>query len=328
MKTVLLSTTAVALVGVMSLPANAAELNVRVGGYMEQYVGYADNDIDFTSIDQIDESYMFIEGSFGEVLLGSANSTGYKMTVAARDVTFLNVNPGSLTMFIPFSGSVGGVSVGDDFFRRTLGTTFLENEGNNNAQRFTYFTPRFSGFQAGVSYARDGLQDTNSQVDTDTTLHDIFDVGANYMRSFGDFEVAVSGGWGVADAPAGPNPDIWSAGLNLGYAGVTIGGSYAERNGAGTEDGEIWDVGVSYETGPWGFSVTFEHGESVDDEYPGFDEELDQFLLGVSHWLGKGVALNAYGAYVEFDEDVSDGGGGNGDDIDAWVIGTAVKISF
>ena len=112
MKTVLLSRTAVALVSAMSLPANAAEWNVRVGGYMEQYVGYADNDIDFTSIDQIDESYMFIEGSFGEVLLGSANSTGYKMTVAARDVTFLNVNPGSLTMFIPFSGSVGGVSVG------------------------------------------------------------------------------------------------------------------------------------------------------------------------------------------------------------------------
>ncbi len=31
---------------------------------------------------------------------------------------------------------------------------------------------------------------------------------------------------------------------------------------------------------------------------------------------------------VEIDEDVSDGGGGSGDDIDAWVTGTAVKISF
>jgi hypothetical protein len=60
----------------------------------------------------------------------------------------------------------------------------------------------------------------------------------------------------------------------------------------------------------------------------GTDEELDQYLLGISYKLAKGVALNAYGAYVEFDEDVSDGGGGSGDDIDAWVIGTAVKISF
>ena len=68
MKTVLLSRTAVALVGAMSLPVNAAEWNERVGG----------------------------------------------------------------------------VSVGDDFFRGTLGTTFLENDLNNDVQRFTYFTPRFS----------------------------------------------------------------------------------------------------------------------------------------------------------------------------------------
>ena len=326
MKTVLLSRTVVALVGAMSLPANAAEWNVRVGGYMEQYVGYIDNDIDFTSSDQIDESYMFIEGSFGEVLLGSANSAGYKMTVAAPDVTFLNVDSGSLTMLIPFSGSVGGVSVGDDFFRGTLGTTFLENDLNIDAQRFTYFTPRFSGFQLGSSYARDGLQDTNAQVDADSTLSDIFDVGANYMNSFGDFDIAVSGRYGTASAP-GPNPNIWSAGLNLGYAGVAISGSYAEQNDAGTEDGEVWDVGVSYETGPWGFSVTFQHGENVDDKNPGTDEELDQFRLGASYKLAKGIALNAYGAYVDFDEDVSDGGG-SGDDIDAWVLGTAIKINF
>ena len=130
-----------------------------------------------------------------------------------------------------------------------------------------------------------------------------------------------------ASAP-GPNPDLWSAGLNLGFAGFTIGGSYAEQNDAGTEDGEVFDVGVSYETGPWGFSFTFQHGENVDDENPGTDEELDQYLLGISYKLAKGVALNAYGAYVEFDEDVSDGGSGNGDDIDAWVLGTAIKINF
>ncbi len=51
MKTVLLGTTAVALVGAMALPATAAEWNVRVGGYMKQYFGYADIDIDTVSGD-------------------------------------------------------------------------------------------------------------------------------------------------------------------------------------------------------------------------------------------------------------------------------------
>ena len=87
-------------------------------------------------------------------------------------------------------------------------------------------------------------------------------------------------------------------------------------------------MGVSYETGPWGFSVTYFNGENVDDENPGTDEELDQFLVGIAYKLAKGVTLNAFGAYVEFDEDVSDGGGGSGDDVDAFVIGTGIKISF
>jgi predicted porin len=245
------------------------------------------------------------------------------MTYAAPDVTFLNVNSGSLTAFIPYTGDAGNI------FRGTLGTTYLENVGNNDAQRFTYFTPRFAGFQVGVSYARDGLQDTNVQVNTDETLHDIFDVGANYVQSFGDFNVAVSGRWGTAAAP-GPNPDIWSAGLNLGFAGFTVGGSYAEQNDAGSADGKSYDAGISYETGPWGFSVTWFHGENeASQAFESGDEELDQYLVGVNYKLAKGVSLGAFGAYLDFD-DASDDGSGESTDgsIDGWVIGTGIKVSF
>jgi len=282
MKKVPLGSTALALVGAMALPANAAEWTLRAGGFMEQYVGSADGD------------------------------TG--------------------TVSVSGSGSVGEVSVGDGFSLQTPGTTILENEGDKDAQRFTYFTPRFSGFKLGLSYAGDGLQDSKVQGDADPTLTNIFDIGANYMNSFGGVKIAVSGRWSIADAPGGLDPDIWSAGANLGYAGFTIGGSYADLNdagaGGGARDGKVWDLGVSYETGPWGFSVTFLHGLNADDENPGFDEELDRFLLGASYRLARGLELNAYGAYLEFDEKVGDGGGRGGDDLEAWVIGTAVKISF
>ena len=63
--------------------------------------------------DQIDESFLFIDGAFGRVLLGSENSAGYLMNYGAPDVTFLNVNSGSLVNFIPFSGTAFG-EVGDD----------------------------------------------------------------------------------------------------------------------------------------------------------------------------------------------------------------------
>jgi predicted porin len=199
----------------------AAQWNVTVGGFMEQYVAYTDSDANFagdfdgidskqnaeiwflpsitldngikfganvqlealTGGDQIDEAFVFIKGSFGEILLGSENSAGYKMTYAAPDVTFININSGSTTLFIPWSG--GGA--GSDLFRGTLNTTYIENSRNNDVHRFTYFTPRFSGLQVGASYARDGQQDTNAQVDSDVENSgfptDIFDIGANYVNS-------------------------------------------------------------------------------------------------------------------------------------------------
>jgi len=389
MKKLLMSTSAIALAGAIATPASAAEWEMRIGGYMEQFVAYADSDANFSgdydgidskqdaeiffapsitldngikiganiqleaggylnTSDTIDEQYMFIKGSFGEVLLGSENSAGSKMTVAAPDVTFLNVNSGSLTFFIPFSGSVGGVSVGDDFFRGTLGTTFLENERNNDAQRFTYFTPRMSGFQVGVSYARDGNQDSNAQLDGDEGLRDIFDIGANYVNSFGDFDIAVSGRWGTADDTSGSDSTVWSTGLNLGFGGFTVGGSYAEQNHNTHRfrNGYAFDLGASYKTGPWGVSFTYQHGQNqgnpegaVADSHdtlgnfvPGTsavrergDEESDQYLVGLSYDLAKGVNIGAYGVYVDFD----DANGGTADhSVDGFIIGTGFKIKF
>ncbi|MEM7744347.1 MAG: porin [Pseudomonadota bacterium] len=384
MKKVLLGTSAIALAGAFAAPASAAEWDVRVGGYMEQFVVYGDSDIDGaaagtdvdgvdvksdteifflpsitldnglkiganvqlegnTSGDQIDESFLFITGSFGRVQLGSENSAGYTMTYSAPDVTFYGVNSGSITNAVPFSGAVGGVAVGGDVFRGTLGSTFIENERNNDAQRITYFTPRFAGFQLGLSYARDGNQDSNGQVDTNAApnniVSDIIDIGANYVNSFGGFDVAVSGRWGIASddrAPVagtdiGDNPQIWGAGINLGFAGVTIGGSFAEQNNADNEDGRSFDAGISYETGPWGFSFTYFNGENVDEENAaiGGDESMQAFLLGMNYKLAKGVSLGAFGAYVDFEEDFGDGGAGTaGNDVDGFIIGTGIKVSF
>jgi predicted porin len=345
----------------MSMPASAAEWSMRVGGFMEQYVAYADSDANFagdfdgidsrqdaeiwflpsitldngikiganvqlealTGGDQIDEAFMSIKGSFGEILLGSENSAGYKMTYAAPDVTFININSGSTTLFIPWSG--GGA--GSDLFRGTLNTTYIENSRNNDAQRFTYFTPRFSGLQVGASYARDGLQDNGSQVnrnvDNGGFPTDIFDIGANYLNSFGGFDIAVSGRWGTGDDHSGPDATIWSGGINLGFAGVTVGGSYAEQNHNSSvrRNGYAFDAGASYVTGPWGFSFTYQHGENQDNDGPG-DEESDQYLVGISYDIAKGVNIGGYGVYVDFEED------DHTNDVDGFIIGTGVKIKF
>ena len=277
-----------------------------------------------TSGDQIDESYVQIQGSFGEILIGSENSAGYKMTYGAPNAAIISLNSPSTGDYIAWTGFTGG-----DVFRRTLGTTFLEVQGNNDAKRITYFTPRFAGFQLGLSYARDGLQDNFGPTSTaggSGTLENIFDVGVNYVQTFGDFNVAASARWGSANAnlnQATSNPTVLGFGLNLGYAGFTIGGSWAESNEHlnGVDDGIAYDVGASYATGPWTFSLTYFHGEN--GEPGGTLDEQDTFGGAVDYKLAKGVRLNMFGAYVDYDS-----AAGAGSDVDGWVLGTGIGLSF
>ncbi len=360
MKKILLGTSALAMAGAFAGQANAATWDLDWGGYFEASIGYAsvdsapgtdfdgvdvaqDAEIQFTpSItldngltfgvdiqlegnassngtgDTIDESFAFVKGSFGQILIGSENSAGYKMSYGAPDVTWIGVNSGSLTAFIP-NGQ-------QNVFRGVGGSSFVEVARNNDAQRITYFTPRFSGFQLGASYARDGNQDNSSQVDIDSgALHNIFDIGANYVNSFGAFDIAVSGRYGIGERSAtatspGADPDVYAFGLNLGYAGFKIGGSYAAADESGSADGDFFDLGVSYTTGPWGASFTYSNGE-LD-----IGSEREQYLAGVTYKLGPGVSAGAYAGYLDYEDQSV--GSTLGGDVDGFVIGTGFKLSF
>jgi predicted porin len=370
MKKVLLGTSAIALASAFAAPASAAEWEVKVGGYMTQAIGYGDVDAEFdgdwdgvdvlsntevfflpsitldnglmfganiqlegnTSSDQIDESYMIIKGSFGEINIGSENSAGYKMSYGPPSVMKVPVNSGSMSSWIPFS--VGG----DDVFRGTLGSTFLENDANNDSQRITYYTPRLYGFQLGGSYAHDPEQDSSGPIDTDSTTHDFFDVGANYVQSFGDFNVALSGRWGIASNNDGSDPEVWYVGGQLGGYGFTVGGGYGEQNKAGNKNGEVWAVGASYETGPWGFSVEYIKGKNVDDDMPDSNETLEQVGVGLNYALAKGVTVFGFGAWADFDgygsEDLAECDCDEPNietfdaSVDGFVIGTGVSLSW
>jgi len=329
MKKILLGTTVLFAAGAVS--ANAAEWDVRVGGYMQQAFAYSgvdsdapgsfdgfdvksdteiwflpkitlDNGVQFganvqlegnSTGDTIDESFAFIQGSFGNIDIGSENSAGYKMHYAAPDVGFITLNSGDQTVFGPVHAAAAGK------FRTSIITTYLENAGNNDAERLTYYTPRIAGFQVGASYARDGRQDSGAQVNDNAELSNIIDLAGNYVQTFGDFNVAASGRWGIADQPVGGDSTIWGTGLNIGFAGFTVGGSYAQQSGTSDNqlrDGSAYDLGVSYATGPWAASLTYFRGENND-----LETDLESFQGTVTYAFGPGVKLNLTAGYSEAD---------------------------
>lgn len=382
----LLGTTALVAAGMFAGTAQAAEpIQVRVGGFMNQWFGFQTNDDDRatssngllqgdvqdfeqwsnseiifsgkttldngievgfqvqleanTGGDTIDESFAFVEGNFGRFLIGSENDAGYLMTVAAPNVG-LPLNSGSHYQHIinPTTGNSAG-------FRSTFGSTFITPAGDNDGQKITYFTPRFSGFQFGVSYLPDidpTGGDRNSLTNEQSDYTNGFSVGINYTNSFEGFDLAFSGGYFFAGSPEeavdvlGNDIDdfeAFSVGANIGFGGFTLGGSYADitegrfigGNGANnTTEGNAYDVGISYETGALGFSLTYLHGEEESDITISGEDEQDAFTGAVSYALGPGVRVIGQAGYADFEGEVD----GDSDDNDGFFVTTGLALSF
>ena len=219
-------------------------------------------------------------------------------------------------------------------FRGTLGATYIENNRNNDANRLTYFSPRFGGLQLGLSYARDSGQ-TNGPVNNNTNVTDIVDIAANYSGSFGGMDLDGSLRWGQASAPgAAIDPEIWGAGLAVGFSGVTIGGSYAEQDGTLARDGSAYDLGISYANGPMSYSLTYFKGKNIDNEnitngalyaY----EELETWVLAAKYKVNSNFSVGAFIADTDFSEDIDDSGNATGgDDVDGTVFGVSASFSF
>lgn len=354
-KVLLGSTAIVAAGLIAAPSAMAAEkIQASVGGYMEQWFGYSsvdedgtrdvdgldvksdseihfkgsttlDNGIEFgvnvqleanhNSSDQIDESYLIVKGSFGEINLGSENSAMYKMHYAPSDFG-IGINSGDQIDWAAISGSA--VSSGG-YFRGVLGSTYVEPNRANDSEKLTYYTPRFAGFQLGASYSPDTNQDDNSPVDRATGVSDMVAVGANYSGDFGGASVGVSLGYGtfLESASGTDEPEAYNAGITIGVGGFGVGASFAGADDSNA-DGTSYNLGVSYSSGPFGVSLSYFHGE-VEDQ-----SEQDTIHLSGKYALGPGVSANATIGYAEFADDDAVGT----DEVEATYIVTGIRLSF
>lgn len=343
----------------------AEKLKVSVGGYMEQWFGYttsddevgtednegfdqkSDTEIHFKGMttldngisfginvqlegnsnpgDQIDESYMIIKGNFGEVNIGSENSSLYKMNYGPTDFG-IGINSGDQSSWVKKPSSIAG-----SFFRSPFGSTNVEPNRANDSEKVTYYTPRIEGFQLGVSYLPDSKQDDNSLPDRDTEVSDGYTIAANFVRDFDNFNIAVSGGYGTftEGASTADDPSAWSGGLKVGFGGFTIGGAYAGSEGTvKADDNEGYTVGASYASGPWGVSVNYFHGERDGETVAGVQDgqaDHDTITLNGKYTLGPGVTAAGTLGYTEY---TTDDTGEVNDEADGTYFVVGIKLSF
>lgn len=290
-----------------------------------------------TESDQIDESFMFIEGRFGRVELGAINNVQYRMAYKA---------PEAQTRPWSNEGNIFNVMVnptGSPAFDSVFGTT-VSRFNDNDSEKINYYTPRFEGFQVGVSYIPNSSQDKQSPDAVSTSYSRGWAAAANFVRTFGAFDVAAYAGYMTWQGPqtsptaSAPDPDQWNVGLQLGFAGFKVGGSYGKISdgrtgtagtasassagtGTGIIDGRAWDAGIMYTFGPAAVSLNYIDGRNESGTCSRAtqscttvgDDKFNMISLGGKYTLGPGVSLEANIFHAE----IEGAAAGSADDNDA-----------
>jgi outer membrane protein OmpU len=139
-----------------------------------------------------------------------------------------------------------------------------------------------------------------------------FSVGANFVDSFESIDIAAAAGFRTADeVPTvgndGEDFEQYSAGLNVGFSGFTVGGSVAWEDSDFATGGIAWDAGASYASGPWAFGVTFLHTEV--SGLPGISGDDEQTAIegGVSYKIGPGITGRAAILWVDWEPQFGEG---------------------
>ncbi|HEU5048324.1 MAG TPA: porin [Rickettsiales bacterium] len=199
-----------------------------------------------------------------------------------------------------------------------------------NDTKITYYTPRFSGFQLGVSYAPELSnrgQATNRSFATDTASN-VWSGGLNYENQFDQLGVAaaVTGESAKSDAAAtGKSVEAWNAGLKLSYMGFSAAGSYGDWRDSFAASGtkaDYWTGGIAYETGPVGASVTYLGSET---KPTGFNNKFQDVSVGVDYKLAPG--LTPFVEYTWYDLNPT-GTGTTGTENKGNVVIVGSQLSF
>lgn len=288
--------------------------------------------------DQIDEEFLYVTGSFGRLEIGATNTAAYKMAYRHGSASgSLATNEGTIPRWI----------------RVPTGFTNADNTSpllTNDRDQVTYYTPRWEGFQLGLSYvpsaneAQYVVTHANRAGGAATgggNLVDGFAAGLNFDRKFGDFAVQVSAVYEThqgRDGTADDDATAWGLGAILGYAGFTVGASYLDQEYGGASsavgavgtttaattsgDLEVMHVGIGYRFGATYVTGTYTWGESPGVKATAGDDESTLWMVAVSHDIGPGISV--HGSIFGADWDNETGG----DDSDGWgaVVGVTTRF--
>lgn len=240
------------------------------------------------NMDDIDENWMRISGSFGEVRLGSGDAAAQAMTTGYLGTWAAGVGQNFAFDTADWVSNPGTVSV----------SNVARVDASSDAEHVSYFTPRFAGFQAGISYIPSAREDVNNQRElTAGADNDGWSLGLNFDRKFGGVGVGIAAGYATANESTAnlDDPEIWGLAGRVDFAGFRVALSWVESEDQGTAANtaangqETFEAGLRYTFGPNAVSAQYQHAEANSRAAARNGDEAETFWLAYRRTLGPGV---------------------------------------
>jgi outer membrane protein OmpU len=293
-----------------------------------------------------DQQYVEISGGWGALRVGETFNVAHRIHQSAPGAGMAFADLGAFIFAVGgnSSGGTGNITTTANFFTSADG---IGNAGRNSNQ-IDYVTPAFATpvgtFTAGVSLAP-SVSSRGVPVDG-TNSKDLMVGGLAYSNTIFGVAIAADAGYGRYELPATSSAtqlsgmaQIQQYGLNLGYAGFKVGGSYmrimdsnsvkgatvgAHAITAASMDGSAWDAGINYTTGP--YTVGYQYFASSFEGIIGIKgkDKTSLHLAGAQYTMGPGVVLTGNFGHARYKDEVNI----DSTNTSGWVVATGVKLTF
>ncbi|MEQ1705830.1 MAG: porin [Rickettsiales bacterium] len=317
-------------------------ITVRVNGKTDGGLGYGAGidlqaDTSGTAVNSgvnSERTFVYVDGKWGKLQGGSDFGVTKTMKVDASSIA--RASGGIDGDFTYFMSTTSGRTIATPDLYLDYGTTGavqLGDESQQTINKLSYYTPRFSGFQAGVSYLFDTTGADRGQLlsradNTSGEAENVILGALNYQGKFSNVsvELAATGEYGNAEVNTQNDLRTYQLGAKLGYMGFSLAGSYGnlgdslQTKTTGSDSAtRFWTVGGAYETGPFGASVTY-----IDSQVDGgaTNNDFSNLSFGVDYKLAAGLTPYAEVNVVKLDPT------GTVNDNDATVVLVGTQLAF
>lgn len=375
MNKLLLGSAAIAGLLLASAPAQA-QMELTIGGHSKNYIGYLDQDesvgnearnfdmiretelhfngestldngltfgfqveIEADAGDDantIEESYIYMSGTWGRINLGSEDGAAYLLQVAAPSA---DSNIDGIRQYVqPVNYRISSINVGAAT-GAGLDVLDYDNDATGVDEKLTYLTPNYNGFQAGFSYTPEVADGSFEDINSSNPLNGFsvdnqednfgagYEAGLRYEGVMSNFGYALGGGYSFIETEqdsVGNNTDDqqqWNVGLDIDAGPFGIGAVYTQTDNVALADGldgATWVVGADYTTGPFKFGASYLNNQT--DSTVTTELDTDRYTGGVIYTAGPGLSFRGSVSYIDHDLGAAD--------ADATSVLGGIQINF